>query len=166
MEVIGRGFGIVVCHQGLQFFPNRAAALHEMHRVLIPGGRLALASWCEIESSPGHYALAQALEKHVGSDAAALMYGVFCLEVKTIETMMDDAGLRDVDVHRERKMVRFSSAESFARLVVAGSVLGRTGVKVSKEAMTALLQDVEETLQPYVDPDGLAFSVSEERLDA
>ncbi len=41
MEVIGRGFGIVVCHQGLQFFPNRAAALHEMHRVLIPGGRFA-----------------------------------------------------------------------------------------------------------------------------
>ena len=34
-------FNIVVCHQGLQFFPNRAAALHEMHRVLIPGGRFA-----------------------------------------------------------------------------------------------------------------------------
>jgi hypothetical protein len=36
-------------------------------------------SWCEIESSPGHYALTQGQEQHVGSEAAALMYAVFRL---------------------------------------------------------------------------------------
>ena len=71
-----REFDMVVCQQGLQFFPNRDVALREMHRVLAPGGRLALALWSEIESSPGHDALAQGLERHIGPEAAALRAGL------------------------------------------------------------------------------------------
>jgi xanthine dehydrogenase YagR molybdenum-binding subunit len=35
-------FDVVLCLQGLPFFPDRAAALREMHRVLAPGGRLTV----------------------------------------------------------------------------------------------------------------------------
>ena len=38
-------FEVVLCQQGLQFFPDRAAAMSEMHRVLTPGGRLSLNVW-------------------------------------------------------------------------------------------------------------------------
>ena len=34
-------FDVVLCQQGLQFIPDKLAALHEMRRVLAPGGRLA-----------------------------------------------------------------------------------------------------------------------------
>ena len=33
---------VALCSLGLQFFPDRPAALREMRRVLIPGGRLAV----------------------------------------------------------------------------------------------------------------------------
>jgi SAM-dependent methyltransferase len=36
-------FDLTLCQQGLQFFPDRSAALREMRRVLAPRGRLALA---------------------------------------------------------------------------------------------------------------------------
>ena len=33
---------VVLCSLGLQFFPDREAALREMRRILVPGGRLAV----------------------------------------------------------------------------------------------------------------------------
>lgn len=51
-------FDLVLCHQGLQFMPDRLAALREMRRVLVAGGRLVLGVFC---SSPGNVALA-----HIG----------------------------------------------------------------------------------------------------
>src|SRR5919109_3684019 len=46
-------FDVVLCQQGLQFFPDRSAALREMNRVLADGGRLALSVWRSIEHNPG-----------------------------------------------------------------------------------------------------------------
>src|SRR6185503_11434950 len=38
-------FDVILCQQGLQFFPDKAAALGEMHRVLVPRGRVVLSVW-------------------------------------------------------------------------------------------------------------------------
>jgi SAM-dependent methyltransferase len=46
-------FDVALCQQGLQFFPERAAALAEMRRVLKPGGRVAVATWKDIRSRGG-----------------------------------------------------------------------------------------------------------------
>ena len=48
----GEQFDLVVCQQGLQFFPDRAAAAREMHRALAPDGRLAVSTWRPDEESP------------------------------------------------------------------------------------------------------------------
>ncbi len=151
-------FDVVVCQQGLQFFPEAGTALREMHRVLVPGGRLALAVWCAIESSPGHQALAQALERHAGAEAAALMSAVFRLgDARTLQTLLTAAGFRAVRVRRERRIARFPSPEAFTRWMVVGSVLGRTGVQVHNEALTAVIREVNGALEPYMHADGLAF---------
>src|SRR5215471_4557431 len=42
-------FSIVTCHQGLQFVPDKAAAVREMRRVLRTGGRAVVATWLSIE---------------------------------------------------------------------------------------------------------------------
>ena len=36
-------FDVVICQQGLQFFPDRVGAMREVRRVLKPGGRLVVA---------------------------------------------------------------------------------------------------------------------------
>ena len=48
--VPGEVADVVVCQQGLQFFPDRREALREMCRVLKPGGRLGIAVWSNLES--------------------------------------------------------------------------------------------------------------------
>lgn len=39
---------VVVCQQGFQFFPNRVSAALEIHRVLKPGGRVIISTWCPV----------------------------------------------------------------------------------------------------------------------
>jgi ubiquinone/menaquinone biosynthesis C-methylase UbiE len=45
LDVADAGFHLVLCQQGLQFFPNRLGAVREMHRVLAPGGAAYLSTW-------------------------------------------------------------------------------------------------------------------------
>jgi SAM-dependent methyltransferase len=75
-------FEVVCCQLGLQFFPDRAAALAEMARVLVPGGRLAVMVWRSIDHSPGFAVLAGALDRHVGPAAGALMRAPFGLGMR------------------------------------------------------------------------------------
>lgn len=54
-------FNAVTCQQGLQFFPDAAAALTEFRRVLVQGGRLAVSVWCPPEECPAFDAYRRAL---------------------------------------------------------------------------------------------------------
>ncbi len=54
-------FDAVLCQQGLQYFPDRPAAMREMARVLAPGGRLAIAVWGALERQPFYVALTDGL---------------------------------------------------------------------------------------------------------
>lgn len=54
--------------QGLQFFPDKLAALREIARVLRPSGGLVLTCWRAI--SPFNATLADAMARHVGETAA------------------------------------------------------------------------------------------------
>src|SRR4030095_12178084 len=95
-------FDVVVCQQGLQFFPDSGAALREAYRVLVPGGRFAVAVWCALESNPGQLALTRGLERHVGTQAAGLMSAVFRLgDAHTLQTMLEIAGFPQGSAHRE-----------------------------------------------------------------
>jgi SAM-dependent methyltransferase len=72
-------FEVVCCQLGLQFFPDRTAALAEMARALVPGGRLAVMVWRSIDHSPGFAVLAAALDRHIGPAAGAVMRAPFGL---------------------------------------------------------------------------------------
>ena len=61
---------VVTCQQGLQFFPDRPAALEEMRRVLRRGGRLGIAVWTEIDRQPPFRAAGDAIEAVLGVELA------------------------------------------------------------------------------------------------
>lgn len=70
-------FDAVLCQQGLQFFPDRPAALREMHRVLKPNGRAAIAVWTQIERNQIFAAFHAALRATVNAELADLILGPF-----------------------------------------------------------------------------------------
>ena len=69
LPVADASFDLVLCQQGLQFFPDRPAAINEMHRALKPGGRLAAVSR-EIALQPIFAAVDAARRECVPADQA------------------------------------------------------------------------------------------------
>jgi ubiquinone/menaquinone biosynthesis C-methylase UbiE len=65
-------FELVLCQQGLQFFPDRGAALREMRRVLAEGGRVAISVWQALPRHPVYEALFEATAPHLGANIAAI----------------------------------------------------------------------------------------------
>jgi SAM-dependent methyltransferase len=67
-----REFDYLLCLEGLQFFPDRSAALREMRRVLRPGGVLVGTVWGPLEQNPAYHALAEGLRRFVSEEAGRL----------------------------------------------------------------------------------------------
>jgi ubiquinone/menaquinone biosynthesis C-methylase UbiE len=67
LDLADASLDVIVCQQGFQFFPDQPAALREMHRVLVPGGRVLLSVWKS--AGPDNIAVGEALERHVDSKA-------------------------------------------------------------------------------------------------
>ena len=148
------------CQAGLQFFGDRQAALAEMARVLAPGGRLAALVWGPIDHSPGFAALAEALDRHVGPAAGAIMRAPFELsDEATLRGLVAGAGFQDVRLDRRTGTVRFGSARELLTAQSAGSPLAGPVGSATPAARAALLAEVETTLAPWRSPSGLAFPI-------
>jgi ubiquinone/menaquinone biosynthesis C-methylase UbiE len=153
-------FDLVLCQQGLQFFPDRPAALREMHRVLTPGGRLGLATWRPIQHSPGFAVLAEALGRHVGPEAAALMQAPFSLgDAEELRALVGGAGFRDVEIRPAAKTLRFPSVDEFVQWYVAGSPLAGPVARADDRARAALVAEVRDQVRAHVSRDGLTFPI-------
>jgi ubiquinone/menaquinone biosynthesis C-methylase UbiE len=150
-------FDVVFCQQGFQFFPDRSAALSEMYRVLVRGGRLAVSIWRSIEHNPGQVALAEGLLRHIGAEAASRVHLAFSLgDSEDLRALLVGAGFRDVTIHAAAKKAQFQSAAVYVRRVVASALAG-TVIQVTEDALSAVIADVSAALQSYVDDDGLSF---------
>ena len=159
---------VVLCQQGLQFFPDRPAVLREMHRVLRSGGRLVLSVWTGIDRSPGFAALAEALKHRISSEAGALMTsGPFGLSrAEELQSLVAKANFRDVNIGTAAKMLQYPSARDFVLRYVAGSALGGFFATVDERVRSALLDDVTLALSNYVSDHGLAFPIESNMLVA
>lgn len=100
MPLPDASFDVVLCQMGLQFMPGKLAALREMRRVLVPGGRLVL-------NVPGPTprimsVMEEALARQLGPDAAGFVNQVFSLHDEAeIQSLVDDAGFNDISVQSD-----------------------------------------------------------------
>ncbi len=141
---------VVLCQHGLQQFPDRPAGLREMRRVLVPGGRLALCVWSRIEGSPGMAGLAEALERHVGAEAAANRRAPFALgDPIQLRAVVEEAGFRDVSIRTMVETARFPSPEELVAVQLAATPLSTLGT-VTEAAHQAVARDVRAALRPYL----------------
>lgn len=160
-------FNVVYCQLGLQFFADRPSALREMRRVLGTEGRLALMVWRGVHESPGFAVLADALQRHVGQAAAAIMRAPFGLSnADELEALVRAAGFQNVAIQQRSGTVRFPSVERFVLSYVAGSPLAGPVSQADDAARAALITDVRNALGNFTSNDELAFPIAAHLLSA
>jgi len=159
-------FDVVLCLQGLQFFPDRPAGVEEMRRVLAPGGRLVASVWRAIEHCKGHDALAKALERY-GLDAQAARRPFSLGEAEELAGLAKKAGFRNVKVQAVTKRMRFPSPQNFVERLAAGAPSTRHALaKVPETRRQELIEAVAAELRPYIDAEGVGIPYSSHFLFA
>jgi ubiquinone/menaquinone biosynthesis C-methylase UbiE len=145
-------FELVVCQQGLQFVPDPITALREMHRVLVPGGRLAFTVFSEV---PAYYvALADALARHVSPDAATSCLSRYTLRDATmLRNLVTAAGFGAIEMHVLEIGRRMPSSAASVVEGMARAPYARDVAAVDEAIRHAIGQEASAALHAYRDGD-------------
>jgi ubiquinone/menaquinone biosynthesis C-methylase UbiE len=151
-------FDVVLCQQGLQFFPDKAVALKEMRRVLDHGGRLALSVWNS--NSLGVYtgavsaALVQFLGNEVATRFAASRNAPTAGELQRLAT---DADFSVLQVSVSRINVHLPRPDKFVLDHLSATPVAADIDAAEAEVRERIGASVMEQLQRYADGDGITY---------
>jgi ubiquinone/menaquinone biosynthesis C-methylase UbiE len=110
-------FDIVLCQLGLQFFPDRPAALREMGRVLTNTGRIGVSVYTAIRRNPAANALANALDRQLGAGASDAKRSEHSLaDPDDLCRLVEAAGFAAVQVETVTQSVHFASVETWVEV--------------------------------------------------
>ncbi|MGO9886893.1 MAG: class I SAM-dependent methyltransferase [Solirubrobacteraceae bacterium] len=109
-------FDVVLCQQGLQFFPARAAAVGEMRRVLRPGGVAGVAVWASGHPLEpfGVYGDELAATGAEPPFPRAFESDTFTMGVDVVRSLLEEAGFSRVDADVVELQVSFPDAGAAA----------------------------------------------------
>jgi ubiquinone/menaquinone biosynthesis C-methylase UbiE len=149
-------FDVVLCQQGLQFFPDKAVALREMHRVLKPNSRLALSVWNNL----GHYntAVGKALAEFIGGEAAARFNASRQVpSAAELQRLTTDAGFSAVAVRVGRIEIHLPRMDKFALDHLAATPVAAIVAAAAADARQKVGASVAKQLERFADGDGITY---------
>jgi SAM-dependent methyltransferase len=147
-------FDVALCQMGLQFFQDKPAALRQVSRVLVPGGRLVL-------NVPGPTPrifgiLADGLARHVKPGVAGFVHQVFSVhEERELESLVRGAGFVDVSIRAGDKRLHLAAPEEFLWQYLHSTPLAAAVAELDGERRVAFAREVVAEWEPFVEHDAL-----------
>jgi ubiquinone/menaquinone biosynthesis C-methylase UbiE len=155
-------FDVVLCQQGLQFFPDRAAGAREMRRVLKPGGRLVVAVWRPLTDSSFFRDMHETAQQQLGEFIDRRhSFG----DARALHDLLDSTGFHDIAIEQLTLTIRFDEPLPFLRLNATALVgMSPRNAEMSPdergEAVEALIAASERVAARYLRQGTLAFDLA------
>ena len=155
-------FDLVVCQHGLQFFPDRVAALREMRRVLAPGGRVLVIVLQALDRHPVFEALMTSVAAHLSLPIAAVATPFALSDEAQLRGLFAAAGFQSASVVPESTPVSFTEPARFVQLAVTSSAAAVPAfAQLDGPDRASLLEavrlDVDSRLQTCLDAGAVSF---------
>ena len=155
MDFADAAFDVVLCQQGLQFFPDRFAALREVRRVLVPGGRALFSLWKS--TNPYNIAVADAIEQYISAEIAAKYRAARVVpDADALQRMMVESGFHAVEVRPQTLIVQLPQIENFVLGHLSSSPVADALAAMSEARRVAFAGHIKNALRPYAQGDGVA----------
>lgn len=147
-------FDLVICHHGLQFFKDRSAAVHEMHRVLRPNGRVGIAVWQGLEKNTFVHAMftatAAAFNIPIAGIAIPFQFG----DRQELTDLLNDADFSHVRVEEICKNGYFPDPNRFVELSLRGASaavpsLARINFDQEEKRFAEINHELSNLIQQY-----------------
>ncbi len=149
-------FDRVVSQFGMMFFQDRQRAVREMHRVLNPGGRLAIAAWHSIEHNPAYGDIVTVLDEQVSTAAGDAVRMPFCLgNPEEVVNILSEAGFSEIEFESKTEQARFPSSRTMVEVELRGW-LPLFGINLTEEKIADVLVKSDTKLSGYAVPSGEA----------
>lgn len=143
-------FDATLCQQGIQFMPDRAAALAEMTRVTRVGGKVALTFFTPLPTQPYFAAQLSALTHLLGSPALEHAFNVDPAEV---EDGLRAAGLQDTQVETVDGILEVNGPlDEFAWGHALSLPVAAALMTLTPEQRSSFTAEVAAAMEPFASP--------------
>ena len=158
IELDADSFDVVICRIALMLFPNPAKALGEMHRVVKPGGKVAVMVYSGLEKNPYHEIFQEAVRR-LGNipwpaPGEPWMYALGAPGV--LEGLYSSAGFLNVSVRAAPIPRRFPSAAAAVgnmKKATAGDI-GELMNRLKEADRDRAWAEIEEKFKRFEGPNG------------
>ncbi|MFC5261788.1 class I SAM-dependent methyltransferase [Kribbella qitaiheensis] len=151
-------FDVVVSQMAMMFFPEPAAAVREMRRVVRPGGTVGVLVPGALATNPPYALFVDVVSRHAGDEARRLVTSYFALgDLDRLSRYFADAGLAVTATDRPVGGFRYDSIEQLIGVELDSTPLGgrlEPGVRDAivadcRTALAAYLTGTGEVLFPF-----------------
>ncbi|SDC92738.1 class I SAM-dependent methyltransferase [Ruegeria marina] len=151
-------FDVVFCQQALQFFPDRAAALHELKRVLVPGGRAAFCVSRKLELNPLLKAQAATLDRYASTDAGNAVRAICAFDdAQIMRRLFEDADMTEIEIESVTLTLSHPDGRAFAQGAMGGMHTGDKMSRMSAESRNESIEHFMTGLGDCFDGKGITF---------